>query len=65
MRRVMHQLFRRAGTLGTVIAGGAICQATGCAPNLSDTFFNLASTILGQLINSYVNDQLGVTPTLF
>lgn len=61
MRFTMQRVLRGAKALGAVLTAGTVFQTTGCAPAVSEEFFNLASTIIGQLITSYVGDQLGVT----
>ena len=65
MSLTWQRAWRRARTLGAMLTAGAVFQTTGCSPDLSALVFDWVSTILGQLITSYVSDQLGVTGAVF
>lgn len=63
--RLVHRMVRGWRALGAALGAGMVFQTTGCSPQVYDAFFDLASTVLGQLITSYVSDQLGVGGTGF
>ncbi len=65
MKYASQRLIRRVKAVAALLSAGTVFQATGCSADLSEQLFNLTSTILTQLITSYVNDQLGVTTGFF
>ena len=65
MRSKIERLRRRARVLAVAVSAGVVFQAGGCSVQVTDALFDLSASVLGQLITSYVNDQLNVTPFAF
>jgi len=65
MRRMSQRLHRAATKLALIATAGVMFQTAGCQVEPSGVFENVSSTFLTTLISSFVNDQFGVSNSLF
>jgi hypothetical protein len=56
---------RRRRGIAALLSAGILFQGTQCALDTSELLPDLLTSIASVLISSWVNDQLGVTPTGF
>lgn len=65
MRRMNRRRHRLAARLALIATVGVTFQAAGCQTNSSNVAYELSSVFFSTLISSYVNDQFGVSNSLF